>query len=86
MNFIESFCNIINNTAYNNIEAIYGIIIMSKYKLDFWKDIWKKVNVGIIIGSIGLGIVIAVIIPFWGLLLTVGAALVYIGWFLVEHK
>ncbi|MDF2883383.1 MAG: hypothetical protein K0R54_3940 [Clostridiaceae bacterium] len=73
-------------SAYNIIELIYGIIIMSKYKFDFWNHIGKKCDAGFIVASVGIGIVVAVIIPFWGLLLAVGISLVFIGWYLVEHK
>ncbi|WP_195892700.1 hypothetical protein [Desnuesiella massiliensis] len=45
-----------------------------------------KNKLGLIIGSIGLGLVIAVLLPFWGWILAGGAALIYLGWYLMENK
>lgn len=38
---------------------------------------------GIMLGSIGIGIVAAVILPIWGWLLAVGAGLIYLGWWIL---
>jgi hypothetical protein len=46
------------------------------------KNLKKKV--GIALASIGLGIIITVIIPFWGFMIVVGAALIYLGFNLID--
>ncbi|MCM0648720.1 hypothetical protein NBE98_10070 [Clostridium swellfunianum] len=43
-----------------------------------------KSNLGWIIGSIGVGIVITFIIPIWGWIIAVGAGLIYIGWYIIS--
>lgn len=50
------------------------------------KKCHSKKQLGIIIGSIGAGILIAVLIPLWGWLLAAGGGLIYFGWYLSEHK
>ncbi|WP_346901411.1 hypothetical protein [Clostridium sp.] len=40
--------------------------------------------IGITIMSIGVGMLIAVLMPIWGWLLLGGGALVYVGWCLAE--
>ncbi|MBC2578969.1 hypothetical protein [Clostridium sp. DJ247] len=52
------------------------------------RKIWRKKNkkrLGIITASIGVGIVVAVIIPVWGWIITVGGVLIYCGWYLIDH-
>ncbi|WP_392486447.1 hypothetical protein ACER0A_006695 [Haloimpatiens sp. FM7315] len=44
-----------------------------------------KKNIGLVVGCIGLGILLAVIVPIWGWLLLVGAGLVGCGWFLTRN-
>lgn len=46
----------------------------------------KKRKRGLIIGSIGVGIVITFIIPVWGWIIAVGGALIYCGWYLIENN
>ncbi|AJD29582.1 hypothetical protein AAGC94_15645 [Clostridium sporogenes] len=41
-------------------------------------------KLGIIVGSIGLGIVVTIIVPIWGWLLAVGFGLIYIGWWIMN--
>ncbi|MDF2502749.1 MULTISPECIES: hypothetical protein [Clostridium] len=41
---------------------------------------------GIIIASIGAGIIITFIIPVWGWIMAVGAGLIYCGWSLINHS
>lgn len=41
---------------------------------------------GLIIASIGVGIIITFIIPIWGWIIAVGAGLIYCGWYLIEHS
>lgn len=51
--------------------------------------IWKKRNrrkLGLMIASIGIGVVITVIIPFWGWVIAVGGVLIYCGWYLIGHN
>ncbi|MCM8710578.1 hypothetical protein M2651_05995 [Clostridium sp. SYSU_GA19001] len=46
---------------------------------------WKH-NIGWIIVFIGIGIVITFIIPVWWWIIGVGAALIYVGWYLIEQS
>lgn len=51
------------------------------------KKIFKKSckkKFGIALALIGLGIIITVIIPFWGFILVVGAGLIYLGFNLID--
>ena len=41
---------------------------------------------GIIIASIGAGIIITFIIPVWGWIMAVGAGLIYGGWCLINNS
>lgn len=41
-------------------------------------------KIGIIVASIGLGIVITVFIPVWGFVIVVGAGLIGAGWYLIN--
>lgn len=43
-----------------------------------------KKHCGIALTFLGIGIIICIVIPIWGWLLLVGAALVYAGWYLIE--
>ncbi|AKA69955.1 MULTISPECIES: hypothetical protein [Clostridium] len=43
-----------------------------------------KKKVGIALVSIGLGIIITVIIPFWGFIMVVGALLICLGFKLID--
>lgn len=45
----------------------------------------KKIQTGIIVGSVGLGLMLAVIIPFWGWIFVAGAGLIYFGWCLIKN-
>lgn len=46
------------------------------------KKCWYKNVGGVIIMAIGIGLLMAVLMPIWGWILFGGAALVYIGWYL----
>lgn len=46
----------------------------------------KVRRLGLMTASIGIGIVITVIIPVWGWIITVGGALIYCGWCLIGHN
>lgn len=46
----------------------------------------KKKKLGIIIGSVGVGIVITIVIPVWGWIIAAGGALIYCGWYLIENN
>lgn len=43
-------------------------------------------KLGLTAASIGIGIVITFIIPVWGWIVAVGGALIYFGWYLIEHN
>jgi len=45
----------------------------------------KKVNYGFVVAAVGLGLVLAVIIPIWGWILAAGAGLIYLGWYLMNN-
>lgn len=45
----------------------------------------SKRYLGVIIISVGIGIIAAVIIPVWGLLIAVGCGLIYVGWCFIKH-
>jgi FtsH-binding integral membrane protein len=51
--------------------------------------LWRKRNrkrFGLIVASIGIGLVITVVIPVWGWIITVGGVLIYCGWYLIGHN
>lgn len=48
-----------------------------------WHKTKKKA--GLIIGSIGIGIVLTFLVPIWGWILAAGAGLIYLGWYLIEN-
>jgi len=43
-------------------------------------------KLGLIIAAVGLGIILTIIIPFWGWLIAIGAALIYYGWYLISNN
>jgi hypothetical protein len=45
---------------------------------------WKKSNLGWVVGSIGVGIVITFIIPIWGWIIAVGGGLIFAGWYMIS--
>ena len=45
-----------------------------------------KKKLGLMIGAIGLGLLLAVFMPFWVWIIIAGAVLIYIGWTLAEYK
>ncbi|ERI92864.1 hypothetical protein HMPREF1982_02022 [Clostridiales bacterium oral taxon 876 str. F0540] len=50
------------------------------------KSFFKKSNLGWIVASIGVGIIITFIIPIWGWMIAVGGGLIYAGWYIIEHS
>lgn len=48
-------------------------------------DKWKK-KAGYVVGAIGAGILLTFIIPVWGWIIAVGAGLIYVGWYLIQHN
>lgn len=42
-------------------------------------------NIGWIIGSIGVGMVLTFVVPFWGWIIAVGGGLIYAGWYLINN-
>lgn len=67
--------------AYNVSGLLKEVLIMSK-KLK--KRIQENVF-GVIVASVGIGILITVVLPVWGWVIAVGGGLIYIGWYLIEH-
>ncbi|WP_187119269.1 hypothetical protein [Clostridium polynesiense] len=43
-------------------------------------------KIGIAVAAVGLGLLLAVFMPFWGWIIIAGSVLIYIGWNLAEHK
>mgnify|MGYP007135613572 CR=1 FL=1 len=43
---------------------------------------------GIILFSLGIGLILGIVIPIWGYILVVGIGLIYVGWCLINsfHK
>ena len=48
------------------------------------RKLCPRTVIGMVIGAVGMGILLAVLVPIWGWLLVAGAALVYIGWYVAE--
>ncbi|WP_143331265.1 hypothetical protein [Clostridium peptidivorans] len=74
------FCTI-NDTLF-----IYYII--SNYdKGNTMSKGWHKVKkkAGLIIGSVGIGIVLTFLVPIWAWILIAGAGFIYVGWYLIEN-
>ena len=46
----------------------------------------NKKKVGLVILSLGVGLILAVLVPFWGWILAVGAALIIGGWNLIQKS
>lgn len=44
-----------------------------------------KKSFGLIVASIGVGVILAVIVPIWGWIIAAGIALIYCGWYIMEH-
>ena len=44
-----------------------------------------KKNVGLIVASIGLGLILAVVVPIWGWVVAAGIGLIYCGWQVMGH-
>lgn len=49
------------------------------------KKKFHKNAVGLIVTSVGVGIIITVILPVCGWIIAVGGGLIYLGWYLIEH-
>jgi len=46
----------------------------------------KKINIGLVIASVGIGVIITVIIPVWGWIIAVGGMLIFLGWYIMENN
>lgn len=46
----------------------------------------KKLNIGWVIGAVGVGIVLTFIVPIWGWIIAVGAGLIFAGWYIIENS
>lgn len=44
-----------------------------------------KKKIGIIVVSVGAGLLLTIIIPIWGWIIAGGAGLIYLGWCLIEN-
>lgn len=49
------------------------------------KKKFHKNTAGLIVASVGVGIIVTVILPVCGWLIAVGGGLIYLGWYLIEH-
>ncbi|PJI06635.1 hypothetical protein CUB90_01575 [Clostridium sp. CT7] len=58
------------------------VMLMSRKKC---KPKINKFTVGLIVASVGIGIVIAVILPVWGWVIAAGGGLIFFGWCLIEN-
>lgn len=45
----------------------------------------KKMNFGLVVASIGIGIIITVMIPIWGWIMFAGAGLIAAGWYIIQN-
>jgi len=41
-------------------------------------------RLGLIVSSVGAGIVLAMLIPFWGWMVAIGCAIICAGWFIMN--
>jgi len=56
------------------------------------KGLWGKLSMrsrttkrlGLIVSSVGAGIVLAMLIPFWGWMIAIGCAIICAGWFIMN--
>ena len=46
----------------------------------------NRKKVGLIVLSLGVGVILAVLIPFWGWILAAGGALIIGGWCLIQNS
>ncbi|MBP2031614.1 hypothetical protein J2Z42_000279 [Clostridium algifaecis] len=44
-----------------------------------------KRKIGIIVVSVGVGLMLTIIIPIWGWIIAGGTVLIYFGWCLIEN-
>ncbi|MFD3156514.1 hypothetical protein ACFIJ5_06580 [Haloimpatiens sp. FM7330] len=49
-----------------------------------WK-FFKRRKTGLIMTCIGIGILLAVIVPIWGWVAAVGLGFIYCGWYISKH-
>jgi len=46
----------------------------------------NKKKVGLAALSLGVGLILAVLVPFWGWILAAGAGLIIGGWYLIQNS
>ena len=46
----------------------------------------NKKKVGLIVLSVGIGLISAVLVPFWGWILAAGGGLIIGGWYLIQNS
>lgn len=46
----------------------------------------NKKKVGLIVLCVGIGLILAVLVPFWGWILAAGGALIVGGWYLIQNS
>ncbi|MEG0133293.1 MAG: hypothetical protein RR891_06455 [Clostridium sp.] len=42
-------------------------------------------KVGLVVSSIGVGIVLSMLIPFWGWMIVVGCSIIALGWYIMDR-
>lgn len=50
------------------------------------KDSRFKKKIGTALGAVGIGLILSIIVPFWGWIIAVGGALVGLGWYLISSN
>lgn len=67
--------------TYNVTKKIHGGIIMSK----FCGRRTKK-KIGTVVAAVGGGIVLSMLIPFWGWIMAMGGVIIVAGWKIMESN
>ena len=46
----------------------------------------KEKKAGLIVLTLGVGLILAVLVPFWGWILAAGGGLIIGGWYLIQNS
>ena len=46
----------------------------------------NKKKAGLVVLSLGIGLILAVLVPFWGWILAAGGGLIIGGWYLIQNS
>ena len=46
----------------------------------------KEKKAGLIVLTLGVGLILAVLVPFWGWILAAGSGLIIGGWYLIQNS